>query len=51
MKFSFSVFQNYPRRQTARKGGILTLQNENDYQDYSVIEGRVPRLRKEVCND
>ncbi|VDK77404.1 unnamed protein product [Onchocerca ochengi] len=40
---------NYPRRQTARKGGILTMQYENDYQyqDYSVIEGRVSSLRKE----
>ncbi|EJD74846.1 pre-SET domain-containing protein family protein [Loa loa] len=39
--------QIYIRRQTARKGGILGVQHENDFQDYSVIEGRVPRLRKE----
>ncbi|VBB26214.1 unnamed protein product [Acanthocheilonema viteae] len=38
---------NYPRRQTARKGGVLAVQQENDYQDCSGIEGRVSRLRKE----
>uniref|UniRef100_A0A1I8EWK4 Pre-SET domain-containing protein family protein n=1 Tax=Wuchereria bancrofti TaxID=6293 RepID=A0A1I8EWK4_WUCBA len=38
---------NYPRLQTARKGGILAMQHENDYQDYPVTEGRLPRLRKE----
>ncbi|CAG9536768.1 unnamed protein product [Cercopithifilaria johnstoni] len=38
---------NYPRRQTARKGGILAVQHEIDYQDCSIIEGRVLRLRKE----
>uniref|UniRef100_A0A915PJZ3 SET domain-containing protein n=1 Tax=Setaria digitata TaxID=48799 RepID=A0A915PJZ3_9BILA len=38
---------NYPRRQTARKGGIVAVQHENDYQDYSIIEGKLPRPRKE----
>ncbi|KAM3723209.1 Histone-lysine N-methyltransferase met-2 [Dirofilaria immitis] len=38
---------NYIRRQTARKGGILTMQHVNDYQDYSIIEGKISRLRKE----